>query len=58
MLFASNFLEELLSRQFYREYMELNFEDKIFFHEPVNKFFDLLRVKKLVWDCASIVKHL
>ena len=51
LIFVENFLKTLYERSFYREHLKLNFDDKIFFHEPVNKFFDLLRVKKLVW-CA------
>lgn len=47
LMFASNFLEQLATQDFYREHLELNFDDKIFFHEPVNKFFDLLWVRKL-----------
>ena len=30
--------------------MQLNFDDKIFFHEPVNKYYDLLHVRKLAWN--------
>ena len=48
-MFATNFLEELLTQEYYREYLELNFDDKIFFHEPVNKYFDLLWIRKLAW---------
>jgi len=33
----------------YREHLEKNFEDKIFFFEPVNKFYDLLWVKRLAY---------
>ena len=41
-MFGDHFLEEFLVRDFYREHLELNFDEKIFFHEPVNKYFDLL----------------
>ena len=34
----------------YREHLEKNFEDKIFFFEPLNKFYDLLWVKKLAYN--------
>jgi hypothetical protein len=30
----------------YRDHLAKNYEDKIFFFEPVNKFYDLLWVKK------------
>jgi hypothetical protein len=33
----------------YREHLSKNFEDKIFFFEPVNKFYDLLWVKRLAY---------
>lgn len=33
----------------YRDHLEKNFEDKIFFFEPINKFFDLLWVKRLAF---------
>ena len=49
-LFGDQFLEEFLVRDFYREHLELNFSEKIFFHEPVNKYFDLLWVRKLAWE--------
>lgn len=42
-------LKELILNQItepaYREHVEHNFEDKIFFFEPVNKFFDLVEVQ-------------
>lgn len=56
-LFASNFLEEMINTSFYREYLDLNFDDKIFFHEPVNKFFDLLRVKRLILKAFVQIKN-
>ena len=34
----------------YREHLEKNYEDKIFFFEPVNKFYDLLWIKKLAFS--------
>jgi len=34
---------------YYREHVDKNFEDKIFFFEPINKFFDLLWIKKLAF---------
>ena len=55
-MFATNFLEELLTQEYYREYLELNFDDKIFFHEPVNKYFDLLWIRKLAWGSLQRFK--
>jgi hypothetical protein len=41
----------------YREHLEKNFEDKIFFFEPLNKFYDLLWVKRLAFtQLMTIVK--
>ena len=40
-LFVDKFLNRFLEESPYREHLDLNFNDKIFFHEPVNKFFDL-----------------
>ena len=37
LMFATNFLEELATQDYYREYLEHNFDEKIFFHEPVKK---------------------
>jgi hypothetical protein len=33
----------------YREHREKNFDDKIFFFEPINKFFDLLWIKRIAF---------
>lgn len=44
--FVSNFL--IFSA--YREHYEKNFEDKIFFYEPINKYFDLLEHRRLCID--------
>ena len=42
----------------YREHLEKNFEDKIFFFEPLNKFYDLLWVKRLAFtQLMTIVKR-
>jgi hypothetical protein len=43
-------MEEYIYREFiensdYRDFIEKNFEDKIFFFEPINKFYDLLWIK-------------
>ena len=41
----------------YREHLAKNYEDKIFFFEPVNKFYDLLWVKRLAFSqLLSILK--
>ena len=57
-LFAGNFLPEYIQKSQYREHLELNFDEKIFFHEPVNKFYDLPLVKKLALDAYKKVQHL
>lgn len=36
----------------YRDHVEKNYEDKIFFFEPINKFYDLLWVKRLAFNQA------
>ena len=56
-MFATNFLEELATQDYYREYLEHNFDEKIFFHEPVNKYFDLLWVRKLCFNCLKSFKQ-
>ena len=50
----SQYAQEFLYNQWivgnpYREHLSKNFEDKIFFFEPVNKFYDLLWVKRLAY---------
>lgn len=53
----------------YREHVKHNFDDKIFFFEPVNKFYDLVEVQQLAFeafeqglselpDKAQIAQHL
>lgn len=56
LLFATEFLEKFITHSTYREYVELNTDDKIFFHEPINKYFDLLWVRKLVWTSLQRIK--
>jgi len=51
---VSLYVKEFLVRNWiegnpYRDHIEKNFEDKIFFFEPINKFFDLLWVKRLAF---------
>jgi hypothetical protein len=48
-MFVENLLCKFLKENPYREHLDLNFDDKIFFHEPVNKFFDLPLLRKLAW---------
>jgi hypothetical protein len=48
-LYVDGFLSKFLVESPYREHLALNFEDKIFFHEPVNKFYDLPGMKKIAW---------
>lgn len=43
-------IPELLAKSFYREHLKYNFSEKIFFFEPINKYFDLLWLKKIVFD--------
>lgn len=45
-------LQKFLSENPYRDHLAKNYEDKIFFFEPVNKFYDLLWVKRLAFDSA------
>jgi len=46
LLFTNNFLcDNFLQTSPYREHNLMNFTEKIFFHEPVNKFFDLPLIK-------------
>ena len=33
----------------YRDHLDLNFDEKIFFFEPINKFYDLPWIRKLAW---------
>ncbi len=40
-LYVDFFLCKFINESPYREHLDLNFDDKIFFFEPVNKFFDL-----------------
>lgn len=57
-LFVDNFICKLLRENPYREHLDLNFDDKIFFHEPVNKFFDLPLLRTLAWEQLMRVSHL
>ena len=50
LMFGTQFLEELMMKNFYREYHDLNFDDKIFFHEPLNKYYDLILIRSLVFE--------
>lgn len=57
-LFVDNFLNKFLQENPYREHLDLNFNDKIFFHEPVNKFFDLPLIRTFAWQNLMRVRHL
>lgn len=39
-----------MMKNFYREYHDLNFDDKIFFHEPLNKYYDLILIRSLAFE--------
>lgn len=49
-LYVDYFLCKFLNENPYREHLDLNFDDKIFFYEPVNKFFDLPLLRTLAWQ--------
>lgn len=57
-MYVDNFLSKFLRENPYREHLDLNFDDKIFFHEPVNKFFDLPLLRVLAWEQLMCVRHL
>jgi hypothetical protein len=48
-MFSQNFLSEFIQENPYREHTQKNYTEKIFFFEPLNKFFDLLWIKKQAW---------
>jgi len=56
-LFVNEFLLKFIEESPYREHLKMNFDDKIFFHEPENKFFDLPMIRVLAWECLMRVKH-
>ena len=50
-LYARTFLiNDHILRNPYREHLSQNYEDKIFFFEPLNKFYDLLWIKRLAFN--------
>lgn len=49
-MFVNNFLGKFLNESAYREHLQMNFDDKIFFHEPVNKFYDLPLIRTNAWE--------
>lgn len=52
-LYLSDFLlRHWLLGNPYRDHLAKNFEDKIFFFEPINKFYDLLWVKRIAFRQA------
>lgn len=57
-LFVNTFLAKFIVENPYREHLDLNFDDKIFFHEPVNKFYDLPLIRTYAWRQLMRVSHL
>jgi hypothetical protein len=57
-LFVNSFLAKFIVEKPYREHLDLNFDDKIFFHEPVNKFYDLPLLRTYAWRQLMRVSHL
>ena len=58
-MFAESFLNSsFLEANPYREHKDMNFDDKIFEHEPINKFYDLPMVKKFAFESLQKVNHL
>jgi hypothetical protein len=57
-LFVNTFLAKFITERPYREHLDLNFGDKIFFHEPVNKFYDLPLLRTYAWRQLLRVQHL
>jgi hypothetical protein len=56
--YFESFLNRFLDESPYREHLQMNFDDKIFFYEPDNKFFDLPQTRLLAWQQYLRVKHL
>jgi hypothetical protein len=57
MLFTGHFLEDnFINKNPYQEHNEMNFEEKIFFHESMNKFFDLAYIKLLAKSALKRVE--
>lgn len=57
-MYEQNFLTKFLKENPYREHLNLNFDDKIFFHEPDNKFFDLPSIRVIAWKQLIRIRHL
>jgi hypothetical protein len=55
---TKTFLLDLIKANPYREHLDLNFDDKIFFHETVNKYYDLPKVKKLVYQILCMIMNI
>lgn len=49
----ANFFAELIIQNPYREHNAKNFDDKIFFFEPINKYLDLMWLKKTALEIVS-----
>ena len=48
-------LKEYLFKDEYRDHIIKNYDDKIFFFEPINKFYDMLWLKRLAFK--TFVHH-
>lgn len=44
------FVRDLILTNVYREHNAKNYDDKIFFFEPINKYFDLLWFKRMAFE--------
>lgn len=44
------FARDLILTNVYREHNAKNYDDKIFFFEPINKYFDLLWFKRMAFE--------
>ena len=51
-------VEGLIMGNPYREHTEKNFDDKIFFFEPINKYYDLLWLKRMAFHLLQEHKDL
>ena len=49
----ANFFAELIINNPYREHNAKNFDDKIFFFEPINKYLDLMWLKRTVYEVVK-----
>lgn len=49
-MFSQNFLADFLTTTPYREHASKNYTEKIFYFEPLNKFYDLIRIRRMAWE--------